>query len=85
MNKISNLADTRQAGHWQIPMSREELFPFTERAPNNVINRYQKKNGSLLYADKCVLRRIRDHPTTLLPIDIDPTTFSIRRWRIPGG
>jgi hypothetical protein len=31
-------------------MNREELFPFTERAPNNVINHYQKKNESLLYA-----------------------------------
>lgn len=31
-------------------MNREELLPFTERAPNHVINRYQKKIGSLLYA-----------------------------------
>jgi hypothetical protein len=48
IDKISNLADTRQVD--QTPMSREELLSYTERAPNHVVNRYQKKIGSLLYA-----------------------------------
>ena len=33
-----------------MPMGREELLPYEQRAPNHVISRYQNKVGSLLYA-----------------------------------
>ena len=48
IDKIANLADTKQSD--KTPMAREELLPYEQRAPYHVINRYQKKVGSLLYA-----------------------------------
>ena len=48
IDKIANLADTMQSD--KTPMAREELLPYGQRAPPHVINRYQKKVGSLLYA-----------------------------------
>jgi Reverse transcriptase (RNA-dependent DNA polymerase)/GAG-pre-integrase domain len=48
IDKIANLADTKQSD--KTPMAREELLPYEQRAPYDVINRYQKKVGSLLYA-----------------------------------
>jgi Reverse transcriptase (RNA-dependent DNA polymerase) len=48
IDKIANLADTIQPD--QTPMNRNELLPYKHRALPHIINRYQKKIGSLLYA-----------------------------------
>ena len=48
IDKIVNLADSNQPD--QTPMSHDELLPYEHRAPPHIINRYQKKVGSLLYA-----------------------------------
>ena len=48
IDKIINLAKSTQPD--EIPMSREELIPYEDRASYSEINLYQRKIGSLLYA-----------------------------------
>jgi hypothetical protein len=48
IDKIANLADTTQPD--QTLMNHEELLPYEHQALPHIVNRYQKKVGSLLYA-----------------------------------
>jgi Reverse transcriptase (RNA-dependent DNA polymerase) len=48
IDKIANLANSNQPD--TIPMTRDELKPYENRATNREIHLFQKKIGSLLYA-----------------------------------
>jgi hypothetical protein len=49
LDKIANLADRTEYRH-DIPLRREELLPYNDRASLSSIRRYQRKIGSILYA-----------------------------------
>jgi hypothetical protein len=49
LDKIANLADMRSESPMH-PMKKEELLPYQGRATAALINKYQRKVGSILYA-----------------------------------
>ena len=92
IDKIANLAVSKQPD--AIPMSKEELLPYSDVASSSQINLYQRKVGSLMYAAVISrpdiafavsrLARYLTNPGPLHQAAADRTLLYLRRHRDLG-